>query len=394
MGNPLQKYWVTSLVIDKFITKSKFILPIFLFFIFLIFEFTFTFWNFIAYYLDIFFNYIYWLFWVDSKIIDAIFWWVFWVLVFLPNIFILYFFLYLLNDSWILPRISFVFDRYLKSIWLTWNSFISLFMWFGCTIPAILSTNNIKCKKERLLAVMMLPFVSCSAKIPVYVLFTSIFIPEKLQSITLIVIYIIWILLWIISNYFLSKVLKHKVCKLDINLPNYRLPVFRNIFKKIFIMLKNFLVKIAIYIIPFSVILSLAFSYPSDSNIKDTYGWKLWNYLQVVFSPLWFNEEMSISAVSWFIWKEITVSTLWSLYYIQDDDNAWLINKIQLDSSINIFSAISFIIFILLYTPCIWAIVTAKRELWFLYWFVFFIYPLIFAWLTSFFVYKILLYIF
>lgn len=394
MNINIPKYTYTSKVIDKFITTSKFILPLFVLLIFLIFEFTFTFWNFIAFYLDILLNYLYWLLSIDNKLADAIFWWITWIFVYIPNIIILYFFLFLLNDSWLLPRIAYVFDRYLRKIWLTWASFLPLFLWFWCTIPAILSTKNIKCKKERILAIMMLPFVSCSAKIPVFVLFTSIFIPAKLQSITLVLIYIIWIVFWIFSNYFLSNILRHKNKKFIINLPNYKLPKIKIIFKEIYNMLKEFVLKIWIYILPFSLLLTLAFTYPLNENIENTYWWKIWNYVQVIFEPLWFNEEMSISVISWLIWKEITVSTLWSLYYIQDWETEWLINKISWDKSITFFSAISFLLFILIYSPCVWSILTARKELWNVWWFIFFIYPLIFAWLVSFFVFNLLNYLF
>ena len=394
MNIKLPKYNDATKIIDRFITKSKFILPIFLILIFLIFEVTFTFWNFIAFYLDIFLNYLYSLAWVESKLMDAIFGWVAWIFVYIPNIIILYFFLFLLNDSWLLPRISYVFDKYLRKIWLTWASFLPLFMGFGCTIPAILSTKNIESNKERILAIMMLPFVSCSAKIPVFVLFTSIFVPAKLQSITLVFIYLVWIMFWIFSNYFLSKLLKHRNYKFEINLPNYRFPKIKIIFREIYDMLKEFVVKIGIYILPFSVILTLAFTYPLEENIENTYGWKVWEYIQVVFEPLGFNQEMSISVLSWLIWKEITVSTLGSLYYIQDWETEWLINKIKKDDDVTFFSAISFLLFILIYSPCVWAIFTAKKILWNMWWFIFFLYPLVFAWIVSFWIYNLLNFIF
>ena len=394
MNIKFPEYKQATKVIDKFITRSRYILPLFILLIFLIFEVTFTFWNFIAYYLDIFLNYLYSLAWIENKLIDALFWWIAWIFVYIPNIIILYFFLFLLNDSGILPRIAYVFDRYLRKIWLTWASFLPLFLWFGCTIPAILATKNIESKKERVLAIMMLPFVSCSAKIPVFVLFTSIFIPAKLQSLSLVFIYIVWIIFWIFSNYFLSKILKHKNNKFEINLPHYRVPKFKIIVKEIYDMLKEFVVKIGIYILPFSIILTLAFTYPLDEKIENTYGWKIWEYVQVIFEPLWFNEEMSISVISWLIWKEITVSTLGSLYYIQDGETEWLINKIKKDKSVTFFSAISFLLFILIYSPCVWAIFTAKKELWNMWWFIFFAYPLVFAWIVSFSAYNILNWLF
>ncbi len=383
-----KKYGKSIKMVDKFITRSKLVLPIFVLLLFLIFEFTFTFWNMIADFLDNFLNYLYWLMWINNVFLDSIFGGLLWLVVFSPNIIILYFFLFLLDESYILPRISYVFDRYLKRVWLSWNWFLSLFMWFWCTIPAILSTKSIENKKERILTVMMLPFISCSAKLPVFVLFVSIFIPKSFQSIVLILIYLFWIILWIISTLILSKIIKNKRQELTINLPNYNIPNIWTVFKKVIFMLKDFFIKIWIYIIPISIILTLAFSYPNSNDIKNTYWWKFGSYIQTIFEPIGFNEEMSISVVSWFMAKEITVSTLGSIYYIKDSDTDWLINKIKADKSISIFSAISFIIFVLLYTPCVSAIVTARRELWNLWGTVFFVYPLIFAWLISFIFYQ------
>jgi ferrous iron transport protein B len=389
-----KEYTEITKKIDKFITKSNFVMPLFLLLLFLIFETTFSLWNILADLLDSLFNYLYGLTGINNIFINSVFGWFLWLVVYFPNIIILYFFLFLLKDSGLLPRISYVFDKSLNKIWLSWNWFISLFMWFGCTIPAILSTKTIENKKEKILTIMMLPFISCSAKLPVFVLFVSIFVPENMQSYILMAIYLLWVLLWILSTYVLWKLIKHKKQKLIINLPNYNFPKFKKIIKEVFSMLADFIIKVWIYVIPFSIILSLAFIYPHWEKIENTYWWRVGNYIQVVFEPLWFNKEMSISAISGLVAKEITVSTLGALYYIQDWDTKWLINKIRNDGSVNMFSAISFLIFILLYTPCIWAIFAAKRELWNKWWIFFFFYPLIFAWIFSFLVYRWLLYLF
>ncbi len=377
--------------LDIFITKSKWSIPVFLIVLFIIFELTFTFWNLIANVIDISLNYLYNLIWIENIFFHSIFGWIVWVLVYIPNVVILYFFLFLLQDSWILPRVSYVFDKYLKKVWLSGKGFLSMFLWFGCTVPAILSTDIIKNKKERILTIMTLPFISCSAKIPVFVLLISAFIPDYLQSISMIWIYLFGIFIWLVSNYILLQFLGHKQETLLAHLPQYRIPDIKQTFIKIYKILLWFIIKISKFVIPFSIMITLAFSYPNSDDINKTYWAKIWQSLQTVFTPLWFNDEMSISLIAGLAWKEIIVSTLGSLYYLWDTTNdSRLIHKIQQDSSIDFASAMSYLVFILLYTSCMWAVFTARSELWNYWGVVFFFYPIIIAWIMSFGVYNIL----
>jgi len=378
-------------ILDKFITKSKLTIPIFFVLLFVIFEITFSLWNFFANIIDLFANYLFIQTWIENKFIVAVFGWILGILVYIPNVFILYFFLYLLQDSGLLPRVSYVFDKFLKKIWLSWEWFLAMFLGFGCTVPAILATKNVQDKKERILTIMMLPFISCSAKLPVFVLLISAFIPAYLQSISLILIYVFWILMWILSNYFLHKVLKHQTFKLKINLPHYKIPELKPIIKRIYDVLKDFLVKISFFILPFSIILTLAFSYPSNEKIENTYWAKIGQTIWTIFEPIWFNDKMSISVISGFVGKEVIVSTLWSLYYLDDTENTdRLVEKMREDKTISFASAMSFLVFILLYTACMGSVFTAKLEIWNKWAFIFFIYPLIFAWIISFIVFQCL----
>ena len=380
-------------ILDNFIINSKLTIPLFFILLFIIFELTFNLWDFISNFLDIFFNYCFNLTWINNTFVKAVYWWIIWVFIYIPNVFILYFFLYLLKDSGLLPRISYVFDKLLRKIWLSWNWFLPMFMGFGCTVPAIMAAKNIKNIKEKILTIMMLPFISCSAKLPIFVLIISAFIPAYLQSLVLISLYFLWILLWIISTYILRKIINYKPKIINLKLPHYKIPNFKNIFYKILLVLKEFLIKISVFIIPFSVILTLLFSYPTW-KIENTYWAKIWKTIWIIFKPLWFNDKMSISVISWLVWKEVIVSTLWSLYYLDNtSNNDRLIEKIKKDTSINYKNIISYLLFILLYTPCLWAVFTARATLWNKLWFMFFIYPAIFAWIVSFIVFNILTFI-
>ena len=374
--------------LDSFIRNSKLTIPLFFLLLFVIFEITFSLWNFFSNIIDLWSNYLFSLTWIENKFATAVFGWIVGILVYIPNVFILYFFLYLLQDSGLLQRISYVFDVWLKKIWLSGEWFLSMFLWFGCTVPAILATRSISNKKERILTVMFLPFISCSAKLPIFVLLISAFIPAWAQSFALIWIYIFWILMGIISNYLLHKILNHKTDELKLYLPHYQIPDFKKIFLKILDVLKEFLVKISLFILPFSIVLTLLFSYPNQDDINKTYGAKLWHMIWVVFQPIWFNDKMSISVISWLVGKEVIVSTLWSLYYLDDTEHKdRLVKKLQQDKTINFASAMSFLVFILLYTACLWSVFTARAELGNKRAIVFFIYPIIFAWIVAFIVY-------
>ncbi len=386
----IEAYSMFEKKLDMFITRSKLTIPIFFVMLFIVFEMTFTMGNFFANLIDLFWNYLFNLTWVENKFVVATFGWIMGILIYIPNVFILYFFLYLLQDSGLLPRISFVFDKFLKKIWLSWEWFLSMFLWFWCTVPAILSTKTIKNKSERILTIMMLPFISCSAKLPVFVLLISAFIPAYLQAFSLIMIYVFGIMMWILSNFILSRFLKTTNNNFKINLPKYRIPDFKIIFKRILDVLKDFLVKISFFILPFSIVLTLAFTYPNADKIEETYGAKIGQTIETVFRPIWFNEKMSISIISGLVWKEVIVSTLWSLYYLDNtDDTDRLVKKMQNDKSISFSSAMSYLVFILLYTACMWAVFTARLELGNKWWAIFFAYPIIFAWIISFFVYNL-----
>jgi ferrous iron transport protein B len=129
----------------------------------------------------------------------------------------------------------------------------------------------------------MLPFISCSAKLPVFVLLISAFIPAYLQWLSLILIYLFWILMWILSNFILSRFIKTQSNNFKINLPSYKIPSLKNIFGKIYEVLKDFLTKITVFILPFSIILTLLFSYPNENKIEETYWAKIWKTIWVIF---------------------------------------------------------------------------------------------------------------
>jgi len=376
--------------INSFILESNFSLILFLIILFWIFEITFLLWGFIANYLDSLWTYLLNILDIQNMFLLTVWWAIFWLLIYLPNVIILYIFLYYLDDSWILWAFSKKFDRYLAKIWISWKWFLSMFLWFGCTVPAILSTSMIENKKERIIVTMALPFISCSAKLPVFVLIISAFISSKYQSLALFSLYLFWILLAVLTSFLFSKILKHDTCSIKKELVIYKIPSFRNIMYKIYCVIKDFIFKIAIFVIPLSIVLTLAFSYPKW-DVKNTYWAKVGEYVYQVFKPLWFNKEMSMSILPGLIWKEIVVSTLASLYYINDsEDSNKLIDKIKNDETITFAGAMAFLVFILVYTSCVGSIITAFRQVGKKWGLIFMFYPIVLAYILSFVVYNIL----
>ncbi len=376
--------------IDRFISQSIFALPVFFILLFWIFELTFKLWWFIADYIDGFSNYLVNVLWITNMFLLSIWWGVFWLLIYLPNVIILYFFLYFLNDSGIMQAFSKRFDKYLQKIGISGKWFLSMFLWFGCTVPAILSTKMIENKKEQIIVVMALPFISCSAKLPIFVLLISAFIPDKFQSFALMWLYLLWIIMAILSAKIFWKILKHNNCALKNELVIYQIPSFKQIFYQILDVLWEFVKKVGVFIIPLSVALTMVFYYP-NGDIKTSYGTQVAKYTDVIFKPLWWNDKFSIAIFPGLIWKEIIVSTLWSLYYIDDtSDNSWLIQKMKQDPSISFPWVVSFMLFILFYTSCIGSVITAWKVLWRKWWIIFFLYPILLAYLVSFVVYHFL----
>ena len=372
--------------INNFIFHNKFSEIVFFLMIILIFEFTFKIWGLIADYIDqigglIISNLHSYNIFLTSTI-SAIFG----LLMYLPNIIILYFFLYLLNDSGILTAYSVKFDKFLNKLWISWHWFLSMSLGFGCTVPAILSTKNLP-TKEKIIVIMSLPFIPCSAKLPIFVLLISLFVTKSFQSLALLGVYLLSIIFSIISLKIISSILYYKPC-IKTRLVTYKIPSIKQIFVKILEVLKEFIFKIWIFVIPITIGLTLLFKLP-NWDIQTSYWKQIWEKISVIFQPLGFNEKMSISIFPGIIWKELIVSTLSNLYAIENPHNTSLIKEhLQQDSNINFKNTISFLIFILLYTTCIGSIITAFRQLGWKFGLLFAIIPSIVAYLVSLIIYQ------
>ena len=326
---------------------------------------------------------------LHSLIIDGIFNGVGTVLSFLPIIVTLFFFLSILEDSGYMARVAFIMDKLLRKIGLSGRSIVPMLIGFGCTVPGVMASRTLSSRRDRQMTIILTPFMSCSAKLPIYAFFTSVFFPGK-GALVMIFLYIFGILTGIIFALILKgSLFKGEPVPFVMELPNYRMPGAKNVCQLLWEKAKDFLQRaftvifVATIIIWFLQTFDLRFNIVAES--KESILAILAGYITPIFNPLGFGDwRISTALISGFMAKESVVSTLSILYGSTQ----------SLLMSLTTPAALSLLIFCLLYTPCIAAIAAIKRELngkWALI--VVFGQCLI-AWLASFVVYHLILLVF
>lgn len=326
---------------------------------------------------------------LHSLIIDGIFNGVGTVLSFLPIIVTLFFFLSILEDSGYMARVAFIMDKLLRKIGLSGRSIVPMLIGFGCTVPGVMASRTLSSRRDRQMTIILTPFMSCSAKLPIYAFFTSVFFPDK-GAFVMIFLYIFGILTGIIFALILKgSLFKGEPVPFVMELPNYRMPGAKNVCQLLWEKAKDFLQRaftvifVATIIIWFLQTFDLRFNIVAES--KESILAIIAGYITPIFNPLGFGDwRISTALISGFMAKESVVSTLSILY---GSTQALLM-------SLTTPAALSLLIFCLLYTPCIAAIAAIKRELngkWALI--VVFGQCLI-AWLASFVVYHLILLVF
>ena len=296
---------------------------------------------------------------IHSLIIDGIFVGVGSVLSFLPIIVVLFFFLSILEDSGYMARIAFVMDKLLRNVGLSGRSFVPMLVGFGCSIPAIMATRTLSSERDRKLTIMLTPFMSCSAKLPIYVLFTAAFFANY-RVFIIIGLYILGILIAI----FVAIILKETTFKGEpvpfvMELPNYRMPSPKSVLHLIWDKAKDFISKAYTLIFLASIIVWFLQNFDNRLNIVTDNSQSLLASLGGIFAPLFaplgFNDwRVATALISGFTAKESVVSTLSVLLGGSTD---------QLNTLFTPATAIIFLVFSLLYTPCIAAIAAVNREL-------------------------------
>ena len=326
---------------------------------------------------------------LHSLIIDGIFNGVGTVLSFLPIIVTLFFFLSILEDSGYMARVAFIMDKLLRKIGLSGRSIVPMLIGFGCTVPGVMASRTLSSRRDRQMTIILTPFMSCSAKLPIYAFFTSVFFPGK-GALVMIFLYVFGILTGIIFALILKgSLFKGEPVPFVMELPNYRMPGAKNVCQLLWEKAKDFLQRaftvifVATIVIWFLQTFDLRFNIVTESN--DSILAILAGYIAPIFNPLGFGDwRISTALISGFMAKESVVSTLSILYGSTQ----------SLLMSLTTPAALSLLIFCLLYTPCIAAIAAIKRELngkWALI--VVFGQCLI-AWLASFVVYHLILLVF
>lgn len=296
---------------------------------------------------------------VHSLIIDGIFAGVGSVLSFLPIIVVLFFFLSILEDSGYMARIAFVMDKLLRKIGLSGRSFVPMIIGFGCSVPAIMATRTLSSERDRKMTILLTPFMSCSAKLPIYALFTYAFFP-KYRALVMVGLYFTGIIVGVLFSLLLKNTaFQGEPVPFVMELPNYRLPSLKSVGMLIWDKAKDFITKAFTIIFMASIVIWFLQTFDVRLNVvvdsKDSLLALIGGFAAPVFAPLGFGDwRISTALITGFTAKESVVSTLTVLF--GGDMSA--LNTLFIP-----FSALVFLVFTLLYTPCVAAIASVKREM-------------------------------
>ena len=294
---------------------------------------------------------------VQSLIIDGIFAGVGSVLVFLPIIVTLFFFLSILEDTGYMARVAFVMDKPLRKIGLSGRSIVPMLIGFGCSVPAIMATRTVSSDRDRKMTILLTPYMSCSAKISIYAFFTAAFFPNY-RALVMISLYVLGILVGILAALIMNRtVFRGKPVPFVMELPNYRLPGFKSVVLLLWEKARDFLQRAFTVIFLATIIIWFLQSFDTRLNVvSDSAGSLLaliGRWIEPIFVPLGFADwRCATSLISGFVAKESVVSTL-----------EVLLGSASISSLFTMKTAVSFLVFTLLYTPCIAAVATIRREL-------------------------------
>ena len=317
------------------------------------------------------------------------------VLIFLPNIIILFFVIALLEDTGYMARIAFIMDKIMHKIGIHGKAFIPLIIGFGCTVPAVMATRTIDSKKNRLITIFILPFMSCSAKLPVYSLFISAFFTAQIAGTVMFSIYFSGIILSVIMASILSKYMFPEETSFFImELPPYRIPTLKTLLLHTWERSKLYLQKAGTFILICSIIIWFITSFPVPEKNKNllegSYAGQAGKLIEPLIRPLGLDWKSGIALVSGLAAKEVVISTIGTIYNLEevDENSISLKEAIKKDNNFSPLKAISLLLFVLLYMPCLSAMSVIYKETGIKYTLFILLYTTGIAWFISFIVYQ------
>lgn len=388
-------------IVDSIVTHKIWGFPIFFVFLYLMFECTFVFGEYPKG----------WIEWIVKQIavlaetfipagpvkdliVDGIIGGVGGVIVFLPNILLLYVFISFMEDSGYMARAAFIMDKIMHKMGLHGKSFIPLIMGFGCNVPAIMASRIIESRKSRLVTILINPLISCSARLPIYLVMIGAFFPSK-ASLVLLSIYVIGILLAVLMARIFSRfIVKGDDAPFVMELPPYRMPTLKSVLRHTWEKGAQYLKKMGGIIMVASIIIWFLGYYPNHNAYTTTaeqqensYIGQIGKAIEPVIEPLGFDWKMGIGLLSGIGAKELVVSSLGVLYTNNDD-----INSVDLSERIPItpLVAYGYMLFILIYFPCVATVAAIKNESGSWKWAAFTIcYTTLLAWVVAFLVHQV-----
>lgn len=343
-----------------------------------------------------------------SMLVDGVIGGVGAVIVFLPQILILYFFISLMEDSGYMARAAFIMDKLMHKMGLHGKSFIPLIMGFGCNVPAIMATRTIESRRSRLITILILPFMSCSARLPIYIMIIGTFFAAQYRSWVMIMLYVIGVIVAIIvSKVFSSFVVKGEDTPFVMELPPYRWPTPKAIGRHTWEKGKEYLKKMGGIILVASIVVWALGYFPHDESLspvqqkEQSYIGSIGKAVEPVFKLQGFNWKLDVSLIAGVGAKEIVASTIGVIYSGDDsfgDDDSFsddtakysrLRNQMLADG-ITPLAAFSYLLFVLLYFPCIATVIAIRNETGSWSWAAFSaFYTTAIAWIVSMLVYQI-----
>ena len=317
-----------------------------------------------------------------SMLVDGVIGGVGSVIVFLPQILILYFFISFMEDSGYMARAAFIMDKLMHRMGLHGKSFIPLVMGFGCNVPAIMATRTIESRRSRLITMMILPFMSCSARLPIYIMIVGTFFAAQWRSTVLVSLYAIGILVAVlVSRLFSSVFIKDEDTPFVMELPPYRWPTAKAIWRHTWEKGKEYLKKMGGIILVASIIVwALSYFGSTDNrkfataeNMETSYLGRAGQAIEPIFAPQHFNWKLDVSLIAGVGAKEIVASTMGVLYsgddsfadddsFSSDTDKYTRLRSQMAADGVTTLTAFAYLLFILLYFPCLATIVAIKNE--------------------------------